>query len=214
MRNPTLFGAVYASRLIHEIDASSYGDFRNETRPKLDLHNPQHAQLLLKWLNSWNSRLKDAWFPDEELRQWQDEWLSKLPVRDLARLQSGDLDALVRAYEALVQIGHIGPTIASKIPFAACQHAAMMWDAPIREAFGGGGHDGYRGLLEQSQREAKALIDDADRCGVTVQEIVRAADAPTLAKVLDAYHWITITRGHVIPSPKEVQQWLKWIDRS
>lgn len=90
----------------------------------------------------------------------------------------------------------------------------MMWDNAIRGEFRlNPDPDGYRELLERSRREAEVLIEDAESCGVGVQEAPTEARARTLSKVLDAYHWITITRRHTIPSRKEVQQWLKWVWR-
>lgn len=214
-RKPTLFGAAYPSRLIHEIDAygcPTYDDVWNQTRGELNLQNRKHREVLLSWLNHWNSRTAKAAFPFTELRRWQRKWQLELPKRDLAALRSSDLDALCGAYGALEEIGNIGPTIASKILFAACPRAAMMWDKAVQVEFGLSSRaDGYRGLLEESQCEATALINSADQRGVTIKAVLSAGRARTLAKVLDAYHWITITRGHAIPSDKEVQQWLKLI---
>jgi hypothetical protein len=46
-----------------------------------------------------------------------------------------------------------------------------------------------------------------------VAEIDSPARLMTLAKLLDEYHWITITRGHQIPSPDELERWVSWQPR-
>jgi len=212
-RKPTLFGAAYASRLAHEIDAQNtptYDALWSQTQGQLNLHNGEHRKVLLAWLNQWNSRTAKVTFPFAALRRCQDRW--RLPDKDIANLRSSDLDALCGAYETLVEINHIGPTIASKVLFAACPRAAMMWDKAIQVRLDLSSRtDGYRRLLEQSHREAATLIESAAHSGVPMRRVLRGGRAHTLARLLDAYHWITITRGHVIPSCKEVQWWFKLI---
>jgi len=168
-QEPTLFGAIYASRLIREIDIRyGYHRFRAKTRGKLDIR--VHSDLLLKWLNTWNSRVEKASFPTKALGRWQDKWQSVLPRRKLASLWNNDLDVLAHAYGALDDIYDIGATIASKILFAVCPQAAMMWDAPIQRAFQlRPSPDGYSELLGRSRREAAALIAATKRCGDTEQ---------------------------------------------
>jgi hypothetical protein len=36
----------------------------------------------------------------------------------------------------------------------------------------------------------------------------------TLPKLLDEYHWVTITRGHRIPTCEELHQWARWASLS
>ena len=86
----------------------------------------------------------------------------------------------------------------------------MPWDAAIQEEF----KLGYRAMLVRSKDEGSKLIDDAARCGVLdpqnniPSEIGRPQH--TLAQLLDEYHWITITRGHEIPSHGDLRQWVQW----
>jgi hypothetical protein len=87
----------------------------------------------------------------------------------------------------------------------------MVWDDPIRKEFGlAGDRAGYRRMLTRSKAEGDNLVADAARCGVTDwRAIPNEIGRPgyTLPKLLDEYHWITITRGHQIPALDDLRRW-------
>jgi hypothetical protein len=126
-----------------------------------------------------------------------------------------ELDVIVNAYGELMKSRGLGPTITSKILFAVRPNAAIPWDELIQAQFKfqRGGRDDYRSMLALSKDELEMVIADAARCGVTdVRNIPEAIGSPdrTLVRLLDGYHWITITRRHEVPSPEMLKQWVGW----
>jgi hypothetical protein len=222
---------AYASRLHRQIDKSS--GFNEQVRHKispaldLDLENCDHATILLKWLNKWGCRITENSFPkiSQQLAEWFRGWQRRLPCTglELVSLQDGHLDVFADAYHALLEVDDFGPTSASKALFAVCPRAAIPWDAAIQDHFKdtfklhGRTPEDYRAMLELSKDAGKGLMTDAARCGVAdPRNIPREVGRPehTLAQLLDEYHWITITRGHEIPSRDELKRWVEWEARS
>jgi hypothetical protein len=138
------------------------------------------------------------------------------PVRSKSprHLANAGLDVLADAYEALMPIRGLGPTGASKLLFAVRPTTAMAWDAAIQTKFDlRGDREGYRAMLARSKREAKILVADATRCGITDRRSIPETvgrSGHTLPKLLDEYHWVTITRRHQIPVFEELRQWMQW----
>jgi hypothetical protein len=219
-QNPTLLGVAYASRLFRELDTrSSFEVLQRKTSTALNLTNSAngHAQALLDWLNKWGCRITKESFPliSSKLEKWFREWKARLRHAELIDLRGEHLDVLAGAYTAMLIIDDFGPTSASKALFAICPHAAMAWDAAIQAEFklGGDAAKNYRSMLERSKHEAQMLIADAARCGVDdPRNIPLEVGCPgrTLPRLLDEYHWITITRGHRIPAGEELQRWVEW----
>jgi hypothetical protein len=103
-----------------------------------------------------------------------------------------------------------GPTATSKILFAVRPKSAIPWDAPIREAFGlSDDGDAYTAMLERCCEEARKLLEEAERHGIAdIPREVARAEGRTLVRLLDEYHWITITEGHQVPDREELARWL------
>ena len=198
-----------------EIDnPSSYGEFVEKTAPALDLQNSAHCAELLKWLNRWNCRIALDRFSElcSRLRKWAAEQNFHTLPQGIAMLDDSHLDQLTSAYDGLRGCG-LGATPAGKSLFAACPTCAIPWDEEIRTEFVlGENSSGYRGMLKVSREEANILLTDASRLGIP--DVFNAIGSPaytTLPKLLDEYHWITITRGHHIPSKDELEQWIPWV---
>ena len=202
-QNPTLFGLAYASRVFREVDrAQAFEKLREETGGALNLQYPDnsgHARASLKWLNKWGCRI-NAKSPERLFERWAEWfrlWRTRLPDVSLVDAGDGDLDIVADAYSELRAIlagASKRPTGASKLLFAVSTEVAMVWDDPIRKEFGLAGD----------------LVADAARCGVTDwRAIPNEIGRPgyTLPKLLDEYHWITITRGHQIPALKDLRRW-------
>lgn len=222
-QEPTLFGLAYASRLHQQIDKSS--GFNEQLRCKivpsrdLELQDRGHGRILLEWLNKWGCRITGDAFPkiSDELAKWFQVWRPKLPraTVNLVGLGDRDLDSLEEAYRDLLDISEFGPTSASKTLFAVRPHAAMPWDAAIQKEFGLSGRapERYRAMLVRSMREGRTLMAEAKRRGWSDSrsgiptEIGRPKN--TLSQLLDEYHWITITRGYVIPDRDELERWIR-----
>lgn len=221
-KNPTLFGVAYASRLFREVDASqAFEKLRKATDHRLDLQYPdnnRHAQALLEWLNKWGCRIP-AKLPDALFKNWwnwSQHWGKQLPLGlGLCDASDCDLDILADAYDALLSIRGLGATGASKLLFAVCPETAMPWDRAIQtELKLAGDRAGYRAMLKHSKREAEILVEDAARRGIadyrTIPVKIGRAGY-TLPKLLDEYHWVTITRRHQIPDCEELRQWMGWV---
>jgi hypothetical protein len=221
-QKPTLFGLAYASRPFHEVDGDqAFETLCRETGPALNLRFPDrngHAQALLKWLNNWGCRIA-AKSPDTLFQSWSEwfrQWKPRLPPADLALIDAGerDFEVLADAYGTLLPIYGLGPTGASKLLLAVRPASAMAWDAEIQKRFApAGDRAGYGQMLARSKAEAEDLAADAARCGVTdwrsiADEIGRSG--LTLPKLLDEYHWVTITRRHQIPAVGDLQRWMAW----
>ncbi len=214
---PNLFGVAYASRLFREIEnPSRYAEFLAKTTPKFDLGIESHAAELLNWLNKWGCRIAEDRFPklSSQLRGWIAKQTLPTPDTGIAELEDADIDELTTAYETLREC-EFGPTGTAKALFAVRPKSAMAWDEPIRTAFGladGGG--GYRNMLKASRVEAQALLAAAKQYGITdIAKAVGSPDYVSVAKLLDEYHWITITRGHRIPFRNELEMWLSWVPK-
>jgi hypothetical protein len=151
-----------------------------------------------------------------KLAEWNAQWALSLPQAnvELAVVGDEDLDILADAYNALRALP-LGPTAAAKTLFAVRPEIAIPWDDPIRAQFklNRGDRDDYRMMLGLSRDEAKMVVADAAHRGVeNRQYIPRAIGSPdrTLVRLLDEYHWITITRRHETPTCNELKQWVEW----
>jgi hypothetical protein len=218
--NPTLFGMMFASRLFREIDKpnQAFEEFCQETGAELNLQKPEHARALLNWLNRWGCRITKDSFPliFPKVAKWFGKWEPNLPNSELVDLDDHHLDKFANAYDELLEIDDFGPTSGSKALFAVRPHGAMPWDAEIQAEFDlrGRAPENYRAMLLRSKTEAEMLIHDATtHCGAANQQsIPRMVGSPdrTLPKLLDEYHWVTITRQHQIPTCGELKQWARW----
>jgi hypothetical protein len=222
-QGPTLFGAVYASRLFSEVDEASqaYQAFCKEIEPELNMikgDGNHHVAALLTWLNRWGCRITKDKFPEitEQLITWSERWRRELPSMNvrLADLSDAHLDVFASAYLDLLAVDEFGPTSAAKTLFATCPHAAMPWDAAIQNGFKLGGRvpQKYREMLLLCRNEAQALIADGKRFGVSAEAMPHICGNPdhTIPWLLDKYHWITITRRHRIPGCEELRRWMGW----
>jgi hypothetical protein len=219
-QNPTFFGLAYACRLFRQIDVPSGLDqLGHATGGTVDLQNPNHVEALLAWLNDWQCRIDGKSFTvlAAKLTQWFESWNPRLlkPEVTLTDASDHELNDIADAYAELKQVRGLGPTITSKILFAVRPEAAIPWDAPIQTEFQlqPGERNDYRAMLALSKSEAEAVIADAARCGVASEQCIPAAigsPARTLVRLIDEYHWITITRRHEVPSAQDLKQWIGW----
>lgn len=167
----------------------------------------------------------------EKLDAVERDSLSRLSIGDIGagRLSDKSATRIKNLYDALRCIDGCGPTVVSKILFVLFPKLFMMWDWPIRDClktgeppiltddgegyvaflhFGGkmakGVSDDYRGTLSQSDTP-----EDYLSCRLNAQ-----GKTKTLAKYLDEYLWIKITKigeiAHLFPPP----EWLTTLARS
>lgn len=107
---------------------------------------------------------------------------------------------MVDVFTRLDDCPGVGPTIASKI--LAPLHPAWfpMWDNAIAEAYGfalnAAGYRQYLTVTQAIARKAREFWHSADPLEPYLKPERRRWTAP-LAKVMDEWNWIRITRGHV-----------------
>ena len=209
---PTFFGIAYASRLFRQQDyQSTYQAFSDATSP-LDFTNASHAEALRTWLNQWGCRISKQKPISRTLAIWARNWVARLPHRSLRNLFEADIELLGSAYWEL-RNNLLGPAAAAKAIFALKPETAIPWDQAIRDGLGlKDNRDGYPEMLRRSQKEANFLVEDASELGISESDIPKEIGSPgrTLARLLDEYHWITLTQGHQIPSVKDLKLWLSW----
>jgi hypothetical protein len=210
---PTFFGIAYASRLFRQQDyQSTYQAFSDATSP-LDFTNASHAEALRTWLNQWGCRISKQKPISRPLANWARNWTAQLPHRSLRDLREADVDLLGNAYWEL-RNSILGPAAAAKAMFALQPETAIPWDQAIRDRLGlKDNRDGYPEMLRRSRQEANFIVEDASKLGISESDIPKEIGSPgrTLARLLDEYHWITLTQGHQIPSVDELKLWLSWI---
>jgi len=205
--------------------------FRQSAGTNLALSDREQGRALMVWLNKWGCRqfAKDHHnFALDQLREWADSMLTTLPQsqNSLIDLSDTSLIAAASAYEALrlrlagqkrsggadISV-RFGPTGSAKILYALRPECFPPWDDPIRGHFDwdGTGASYYR-FLNKVKSEIIELVSDADRVGISLQEIPRVVGRPDSSppKLVDEYYWITITKQLEIPMQTELARWSSW----
>lgn len=196
-----------------------------------DLTRDRHLKALLVWLNAWGCRQFAIDYHDsaaEEIRSWWGKWSGEIPTAgSLSVVPRYELHAASRAYGDLYpreasrrkrQSGHVsvvtvGPTGAAKILHALRPDIFPPWDDPIRKALGfDQDAAGYERYLLAVQDAVHALEREASALGFEVGRIPQLLGRPdsSLPKMIDEYHWATITRRCVPPAPELLARWNAW----
>jgi hypothetical protein len=185
---------------------------RREVGPVPDPTNGVHAEAIYLWLNKWGCRLglqRHEPFA-VSLTAWWDEWHSRLPVaeRQLFELSDPEVGDLAAAYGDLRRrpafvnragrARSIGPTAAAKILYVLRPDAVVAWDARVSRTAGGKDAKAYQRHLERARDWASALVEEGARRGFEWRDLPEALGRPgsTLAKIIDEYLYLTISRGH------------------
>lgn len=179
-----------------------------DTNPRIDLTRADHRTMLLRWLNSWGCRIRyprageEAPF-DSGILSWWRTWAQSLPQASLARLSDTEIDAVAAAYAELstmvVSAGRVrrtlGPTAAAKALYALRPSAVIPWDAAIASQLHGS-RDGaaFGRHLRLGRGWAQAVITEAAVDEDALPELL-GRPTVTLAKILDEYLYVTITRS-------------------
>ena len=148
--------------------------------------------------------------PSDLGQRYQQVWPDLLPhVQGFVgeTLQHCDLsnirlkDAIAEVFRCL-QSGEVwgGDTAASKIIHFLNPDLFVMWDGPIQSHYQAYGADGYIEFLRKMQDQARTLAleysdwSQADSLDVFLSKQIGYRTRRTLAKFLDDYNWVTITR--------------------
>jgi hypothetical protein len=183
---------------------------------KPDLADPQHAAVLLKWLNKWLCRIRiprpgdqDSTFADSLATFWT-AFETKLPSVNigLAQMTSTQLHNLSDAYADLhVRPGavdkngkqrSVGPTAAAKLLYFVRPEGVTAWDKAISGRTGGGSDDcAFLRHLTTCRSWAQGLEAEGQQLGLKPEDIGPHLGRPksSVAKLIDEWLYGTITGG-------------------
>ena len=97
--------------------------------------------------------------------------------------------------------------------YALRPHAFPPWDDAIRDRFHcDGSADSYASFIRTVRHEVEELLADAAKYGISRSQLpaVIGRRESTLAKIVDEYFWVTITRGYTVPEASDVHSWACW----
>jgi hypothetical protein len=107
----------------------------------------------------------------------------------------------------------VGPTGAAKILFALRPNALVPWDEPIREELRlDGSASSYINYLEIVKCNLEELSETCKRSGYSLSDLPKLIDRPSssLAKLIDEYFWVTISRKCPTPTSDNLTRWANW----
>ena len=211
----------------------SYLEFLRKVQHQPDLLNRRHLDSLVIWLNKWGCRqfaVKDYGLACSEISTWYKQFAGLLcdSKKNLWDLQDTELTTVANAYEVLSckkasfrkgKKGRfcvsVGPTGASKILFALRQNALIPWDDPIREYYN---YDGSGASYSAYLNKVKGLIIElsveCEKNGFALEQLPAQLGRKTssVIKLIDEYHWITITSGWQMPEIGVFKKWARWVN--
>jgi hypothetical protein len=224
-----LYDLSYAGRLYEQLtrfDSSLAGLDAAVAKRELDPGVDGDGRALLKWLNNWGCRQFAVAFhalAAAQIAEWWNVWQPQLPEShvDLHELDHHELEVSADAYGDLKgrpasrrggreTVVAVGPTGAAKILFVLRRRAFPPWDDLIRARLGyAESKSGYLSFLTTSQQQARGLVQEAATRGVEAPEIGAVVGRPSssLPKLIDEYHWVTMTRGLTVPTRTQLDQW-------
>jgi hypothetical protein len=101
--------------------------------------------------------------------------------------------------------------------------ALPAWDARIKEEClgrpelsGRTAGEAYSEFLGHVKAQIEDLQRDVKQLGHSLIEVPRLVDRVedsydiSLVKLVDEYHWITITNQHKVPDRTQLKEWLRW----
>jgi hypothetical protein len=209
-------------------------EFHRVTSPTFDLRIEAHRYALLVWLNSWGRRQFERGnhaMAAEELRNWAEEHVGRLPSPDqsLAQITDAELGWAAEDYSDLKRrpasvrdAGSrsspvtFGPTGAAKVLYAVRPNVFPPWDDPIRKHLGyDGSPEAYRRFLDSVRQQVRQLEQEAVALGIAASEIPHLVGRPhsSLPKLVDEFYWVTITKRCLPPGQAELERWVRWASR-
>jgi hypothetical protein len=210
----------------------SYLEFQQVVSNPPDLSLEIERQSLLTWLNQWGCRqFAKEYHPkaSSEINKWFAQYASRIAStsKELRLLTESDFAETEKAFTDLSESVasmrrendgktipvNIGPTGAAKNLFALRPMAYPPWDIPIREKLilDGSGHS-YIAYMKHIQSELTELEIDCDRLGLRITELPIKMNRPssTIAKVVDEFYWVTISKGCSSPDKELMSSWIAW----
>lgn len=213
---PTTYAQVRWAAQAYDTGEHRYNEFYRSVysadfrRSLLGRSSEADAERLLMFLNQWKSRRPYRLVPKFSAS------LPKVachlaPLSDVAIEddESGGtvFDSAKLAFDSLVSIPNVGPTTASKILGVLNPGFFVMWDNGIQQKYFNrqkcDGH-AYSIFLKEMQKSATSIVADAHEHGVedpavVISEAIRQHPPFTLAKFINDYIWLTVTRQEKYP---------------
>lgn len=226
-----LYEIAIASFIFNSITGfnNAYLDLLKETDGEPDLSVDTHRLEILKWLNKWGCRQfkKDFHkYASNQLYEWYQENKDLLPNRDINIWKLVDFDSIGKLFISLSSrvaayrkrneteiAASFGPTGASKILFAVRPKSLILWDIPMRKKFQlSSDAEGYIAYLKKVISSCKELEEQCKKNNFSLEEFPEIIKRPniTMPKLIDEYHWITVTRNFKIPDSKIFKEWLNF----
>jgi len=159
-------------------------------------------QCLADFLKSWHS-LRGA--DINKFQQQLETFLSndenamkikKFHKKDIEKSSLGDIKASGELYESIMGVSGIGPTNASKILHVLCPKFFVMWDRKIREKHIGKNcnSEAYIEFL-CLMKNKMPIVQDTNQLKNIGEILENKPCEKTMAKLIDEYNFITITKG-------------------
>jgi hypothetical protein len=122
-----------------------------------------------------------------------------------------------KCFECVKGVNGLGPTATAKILHILCPNLFVMWDGRILRCYSkvdnriDGSGTGYAVFLEYAQRVAKQVTasfatyrptpppEDGDTPEAYLSRHLGSGASTTMAKFIDEYHWVTITKDTIVP---------------
>ena len=150
------------------------------------------------FLNRWSTRAPEMVCP-EILRVFQanpaeiaavSNVLLESPAVDQARLE-----IVQRIFAELCGIYRLGPTGASKVLGALNPGLFIMWDAPIRKAYGCTYRPSYAQFLTWMRAAAGRVRETSGAASPTEYVLAKYGFSFPLSNFINYYLWLTFTKG-------------------
>ncbi len=117
-------------------------------------------------------------------------------------------------FDRLHSVPRVGPTAASKILGVLYPRFFVMWDTAIREAYFDRSDVGGREFaifMQEMRNSAMSIVADADEHGITdpagtISRQIGQNPPFTLAKFINDYVWLTVTKKERFPKAPAAQE--------
>ena len=213
MQPPTTYAQVSWAASEYEAGDHSYNKYYQAVMVKR-LQWPKGRALdirpLRRFLNQWKCRL-----PEESDQPVADALMELGSYREglfdsaieAEFLDDSIFDATEFAFDRLVSIRHIGPTTASKILGVLYPGFFVMWDTDIREMYFDRSEcngSEFSIFMKEMRSSAVSIVADAHNHGIidpaeTISKQICQNPPFTLAKFINDYVWLTVTKKERFP---------------
>jgi len=238
MRHPITLGELAVACYIYKILAKNiknkepYEQFRQAIDGPLDLCKQRHRMEILEFLNNYGCRHVAKDFHEKiaskEIAAWYKEYCGKLPKEKerLWKFEDEKLESFKVLHSTLWELlvayrkdgvkvhkhkVHMGPVGAAKMLFAIRPNVFPPWDnAILKKLKDCYSVESYADYLKYVKKIILGLEETCNIYNINIDDLPQNLDRPncTMPKLIDEYHWITITKGFKVE--EIVQRWDKW----